>query len=670
MTTDEGPEQLALVPSSSPGAPRTTRAGGKAKAKAAQAPAPQLPVARVVVDSGLAHLDRLFDYLVPDALDDAAVPGCRIKVRFAGRLVDGFLVERVEASEHAGRLAFLAKVVSSEAVLAPEVLALARAVGDRYAGTTGDVLRLAIPPRHARAERAARPTPPASTPDGDDADWQAYEQGPGFVGALRAGESPRAVWSAVPGHDPARAVAMAALATLRSGRGSVVCVPDVRDVERWDATFTAVLGEGHHVVLTAAQEPAARWRSFLAVARGDVRIVLGTRAAAYAPVGDLGLVVVWDDGDDLHAEPRAPYPHAREVLLLRSAGQDAAVLVAGHARTAEAQALVESGWCREIVADRTTRRSAWPHVTVTDGVVAGSAPARLPREVFSAIRQAPGPVLVQVPRRGYRESLSCQTCRHPARCRACQGPLVQTSASAPVGCRWCGTPAVDWRCPECHGTRLRAPVVGALRTAEEFAKAFPGAEVLTSGGAHVLDAVPAGRVVVLATPGAEPHVPGGYDVVVLLDTWLMLARDDVRVEEESHRRWFNALALAGHGSRAVAVGEASLLQALVRADPAASAARQLADRAETHLPPVARLATIDGPDDVLAALAERPWTPHAEVLGPVPVDPRDPESGNRLMIRVPRREGTELATVLRAVAAERSAAKQPPVRMQVDPLRF
>lgn len=210
-------------------------------------------------------------------------------------------------------------------------------------------------------------------------------------------------------------------------------------------------------------------------------------------------------------------------------------------------------------------------------------------------------------------------------------------------------------------------MVGQLRTAEEFGQAFPGREVITSGGESVLDEVHPGHVLVLATPGAEPHVPGGYDVVVLLDTWLMTGRDDIRVEEEAHRRWFNALALAGPDAQAVAVGDAQTLQALVRSDPAGFAARELAGRAETHLPPTARLATIDAPDDVLDELACRTWTPHTEVLGPVPVDPRDDQAGRRLILRAPRREGAELAAQLKTVAAERSAAKQPPLRIQVDP---
>src|SRR5688572_18700404 len=122
-------------------------------------PAAALPVARIVVDVPLAHLDRPFDYAVPSELDSAAVPGCRVRVRFAGQLVDGYLLERAETSDYEKKLAFIEKVVSPEPVLSPEIAALARAIADRYAGGMIDVLRLAIPPRHARAEAAASGDP-------------------------------------------------------------------------------------------------------------------------------------------------------------------------------------------------------------------------------------------------------------------------------------------------------------------------------------------------------------------------------------------------------------------------------------------------------------------------------------------------------------------------------
>ncbi len=100
-------------------------------------------IARVVVDSPLPHLDRPFDYDVPAELVDEVVVGCRVKVRFAGRMADGFVLDLVDVSEHQGKLASLAKVVSSEPVVTPAVAELCRAVADRWAGTLSDVLRLA-----------------------------------------------------------------------------------------------------------------------------------------------------------------------------------------------------------------------------------------------------------------------------------------------------------------------------------------------------------------------------------------------------------------------------------------------------------------------------------------------------------------------------------------------
>ena len=326
-------------------------------------PAPEHPVARVAVDLPLAHLDRPFDYVVPAPLHDDAVPGTRVKVRFAGRDVDGFLVERADDTDHVGALAALRKVVSPEPVLSPNVLAVARMVADRYAGTLADVLRLAVPPRHARVE--AEDVDPIETRldlplDTLGPAWSASVGGEAYLRRLASAESPRGVWTAMPGHDWPGAMASAAAATAASGRGSLLLVPDARDVARLDAALTALLGPHRHVVLTADLGQAARYRAFLAASRGRVPIVVGTRAAAFAPVEKLGLVAMWDDGDDLYAEPRAPYPHAREVLLLRAHHEQTAVLLGGHARSVEGQALVESGWAAGIAADRGRVRSAAP----------------------------------------------------------------------------------------------------------------------------------------------------------------------------------------------------------------------------------------------------------------------------------------------------------------------
>lgn len=660
-----------------------------------------LPVARVAVDVALAHLDRPFDYRVPAHLDVDAVPGVRLRIRFAGRLVDGYLLARAAESEHTGKLAWVEKVVSAEPALTPEVAALCRAVADRSAGVMADVLRLALPPRHARVEAEAVGGPPAPPPVTAPAvpGWARYVRGPALLDALSGGRAAHAVWQALPGEDWTLRLAEAAAATAAAGRGALLVVPDQRDVDALHAACAALLGPDAVVALTAELGPAERYRRWLAVRRGRVRVVVGTRSAAFAPVERLGLLAIWDDGDDLHAEPRAPYPHVRDVLLLRAHTAGAALLVAGFARTAEGQLLVESGWAREVVAERHTVRAAMPRVTAVgeSDVQLVRDPqaraARLPAIAFEAAREALAggrPVLVQVPRAGYVPWLSCGSCRETARCRHCAGPLGLpgrrggsdgTPVAARPTCRWCGRADGAVRCPGCGSRRLRAGVIGSGRTAEELGRAFPGTVVRVSGGgAPVLASVGGAAEIVVATPGAEPRTADGYGAALLLDGWALLARPDLRVVEETLRRWLGAAALVvphTDGGRVVVMAEAGepVVQALVRWDPAGHAASELASRAEVGFPPAVRMAAVEGSaaalDEVLGQLPAE-----VEVLGPVEIEPvpgpgAPPEPRERALLRVPRTDGRALAATLHAAQAARTARKAAdPVRVRLDPVEI
>ena len=152
----EAQEQLSL-----PGLARAeARRAKPPKEKPPVRPAEVDPVAQVLVDVPLAHLDRPFDYLVPDTMAHDAVPGVRVKVRFAGQDVDGFVLARAAESAHPGRLMPLRRVVSAEPVLTPEIAALTGEIAARWAGTRSDVLRLAVPPRHATTEKNQSPAAP------------------------------------------------------------------------------------------------------------------------------------------------------------------------------------------------------------------------------------------------------------------------------------------------------------------------------------------------------------------------------------------------------------------------------------------------------------------------------------------------------------------------------
>ena len=665
------------------------------------------PVAAVVVETPLAHLDHVFEYAVPAELSEDAVPGARVRVRFSGRELDGFVVDRRDRAEHDGRLTPLRRVVSPEAVLTPEVLALARAVAERYAGTLSDVLRLAVPRRHATAERNLPiEIPPAVRPVAPDpGPWAAYPAGAAWLRRLAAGEGPAAAWAALPGRRPGddwpAAFATAAATALAAGRGSVLVVPDHRDVARLDAALVELLGPGRHVRLTADQGPQARYTAWLKVRRGHVQVVIGTRAAAFAPVRDLGLVAWWDDGDDLLAEPRAPYHHIGVVLAMRGAATGAAVLAGGFGRSLRVQMALESGAFVPVDAEAHDVRRAAPRVTISgEGADAErdgpAARAHLPPRAWRVAKDAlvDGPVLLQVPRRGYLPALSCAHCRAPVRCVRCQGPVAVGERGAAPACRWCGLVVArgSFECLHCGSRRLRSAVTGARRTAEEIGRAFPGVSVHTSGSGEVLATVTSEPALVIATPGAEPVADGGYAAVLLLDAWASLDLPVLDAPLEALRRWMAAAALARRGRTVVLCGapEAVALpsvEALVRWDPGWLAARELAERRELGLPPAARVAQLTGSRRSLEeALTQLDLPASAQVLGPLPLPrapaaPRGPVSegggasrdrlpaDHHVLVRAPVADTLALTRALVALKAFRSARKEAEVvTVRVDPL--
>ena len=687
------------------------------------------PVARVRVDSTLPHLDRVFDYRVPEKMSEDAVPGARVRVHFNGQRVSGFIMERAESTDYPQRLLPLLAVLSRVPVVAPEVFELAEALADRYASTVANVLRLAVAPRIAAldkryeghlpgfselaglgngdpagenapdtnnyadgAEEAPDP-PEATTGNADAAQAEAvrafllggfapftadppglcdtsafddYENGPEFMADLADGEPARAVLSVLPAHpenDWADLLAVALVACAAGGRGAIAVVPDQKSLDRLEAALSERAPTGLFARLSSGEGPHSRYHAYVKARLGLVPIVIGTRAAAYAPVAHLGLVVCWDDGDFSLVERRAPYCHARDVLLLRAQAAGAAALFAGYAVSSEAARLVRTRWASHLVAPRQVVREFSPrvHSTGDEYQLARdplAAVARIPQLAFIEARKAlqRGPVLVQVARAGYVPSFSCQRCRMPARCTVCRGPLALSHGSAVPGCAWCGHLAQQWRCTECGCERWRSGAVGALRTAEELGRAFPNVPVVSSAGDHVRASVGAEPALVVATPGAEPVAEGGYAAALLLDADAMLRFDSLRAPEAALRRWFNAAALvrsAAQGGVVVTTASPSPVeQALVRWDPAGFARFELDERSQIGLPPAVRTAAITGAeDDVQAFLAELNLPEGVRVTGPVPLDedffahqhsaPAGVESGGEGDISEPSPSGAE-----------------------------
>ena len=487
--------------------------------------------------------------------------------------------------------------------------------------------------------------PPALNPDAPDAAsvFSDYENGAEFIEDVAGGAATRAVMTVLPGHLEhtwADVLATALATAAASGRGAIAVVPTAKNLDLLEAALAERLPADSFVRLSSDSTPHTRYHGFVKARLGRVPVVIGTRAAAYAPVANLGLVVCWDDGDSSLLEQRAPYCHARDVLLLRASAENTAALFAGFSMSSEAARLVRTRWASHVRAPRALVRDYSPRIFSTGSEFELArdplaAMARIPHLAFEHARRAlaRGPVLVQVARSGYIPSFSCERCRMPARCGECSGPLSVASGSSVPSCSWCGHLAQQWRCSECGFTHWRYSAAGATRTAEELGRAFPNVPVISSAGDHVRASVGPEPALVVATPGAEPVAFGGYAAALLLDADKMLRFDSLRAPEAALRRWLNAAALvrpaALEGTVVTTASPSPVEQALVRWDPAWFARQELEERAQTGLPPAVRTAAVTGAEaDVRAfmeeflgssALEER-VREQLRIVGPVPLD--------------------------------------------------
>jgi len=658
-------------------------------------------VARVLIDSPLPQLDHLFDYSIPDELVGVALPGVRVRVplRSAGRVADGYLIEVLDPSAPAadpgalpgldmgidfrGALSPLESVVSAAQVLTPDVWELARRVAHRASGNASDIIRLAVPPRQVRVEKAwlvARSAAADGTGEKTDFDVAATSAAaapgrPAFAdypaGTLdtAVARSARLCVAAVPDLQLlpdgqtigqwALTLAELAVTSLAAGRSAILVVPDYRDQDQLQAALDLLAPAGSVSRVDARQPNPDRYRAFLAALDLAPRIVLGNRSAVYAPAHDLGLIAVFDDGDPLHSEPLSPYVHARDAALVRQSQSGCALVFLGHTRTVEVQRLVELGWLTAVhpAANR------HPRVIPTDFQSEPDQQARAARIPTSAWRAAKeallhGPVLVQVASPGYAPMLACQSCKKAARCTTCQGPLALASKNSAPSCRWCGALAANWSCTHCEGQTLRVVTLGTGRTAEELGRAFPGARIIVADGDHPLQHLGDAPALVIATRGAEPIPTGGYRAILLLDGERMLARESLRVGEDCLRWWSNAAALAAPGAAVILVGVGGLVaRALNSWQPEMLAASELADRRQLRFPPFVRAASVTGTDDdVAAALADLAGMDGVDVLGPVTTE----EPLVRAIVRLPYASGDEVARALKAAIVRNAARRRRP----------
>lgn len=569
--------------------------------------------ARVIVDLEPRHLDRTFDYLVPDDLVDVVQPGSRVEVPFAGRRRSGIVDDLSPDTEvDPAHLRPVRRILGEHAWARPDDLDLWRWAAERWGSPLAHVVRHALPKRVVAVETAAAEAGWYLQPNDDErgeperltAAWDAYG-GASLLAALDKGRPALHWWWPLADDDPAQRLAELVRAVRRRGRGVLVLTPGPRSAV---ADAVSAVDPSSTADVRMAKD-RAQYRAWLEARHGRARTVIGERGSAFWPVSELGLVVVEDEASPAHKEHRSPRHHVREVALERARRAGAICLLTGPVPSAALRRLLDEGRVQPLRAARRDERRSAPSVEV---VAPDPVPTRLPSAALRALRAAVdagthGVVLAS--QRGEGSALVCTSCPTVARCERCEALLARSrDRSGRLACPRCGhRTRSSWRCPNCGGAELVPLSAGAEQLGKELERSLTAPVAVLQGYAPPVPDPPAVLVMTRGSVLAEP--PGPVGAVVLRDLDRLAGRPRLDAAEDTLRlamtiaRWVRRSEINGTALVPALDGQHALVRALVSWDPDLFWTVETERRTPLRFPPVATIIHVDVPVDA----PELPW---------------------------------------------------------------
>jgi len=590
--------------------------------------ATHLPVAKVQVDTGVFHLDRPFDYLVPVEWESQAQPGFAVLVPFGGRELPGIITDRIETSESA-ELKFISSITSLVPIINPELFPFYKSVADRCAVPFYEILQLAIPPRAPKVEVLFQ-----------------NAQLPVSIG--NHAKLTHKLNLIPPGKLPATALLDLVKESVASPQ-ILVIVPDEKDVESF-LLLARVADIDEPLVLTSALPRSERYRNHLKALFQSPRIIVGTRSAIFTPLSPGSSIILYSDGEESLYNKHYPKWNTRDLMLLRA--EICNIHFLSYTPTLETARLVEELWLTVTPAAKSISG-----LHFQDG-----------RESYQTLIRkglSTGSVLVTTAKSGYVDAFACQKCRNRAICD-CGGRLFLNNRNIPT-CWLCSKTVIDWSCSYCNSREIRAFGKGSERVALEFAKAFPGVSIRTSSSKRRIDSLPEGIHLVISTNGCEPI--GEYSSVILLDGEQLFNRVGMHADEQARRSWFTALAMKSDlGTAFISLPiDHPAAQSLLKWSVYPQVGLELTEHRAAQLPPYFRIATITGAsqeiESIQSSLSGHPLFTAASLL-------KIEDGKSKLILRSPIESSQACSQFfydLRRVRSLSGLGSQSPIDIELDP---
>ena len=452
---------------------------------------------------------------------------------------------------------------------------------------------------------------------------------------------------------------------LARGRQALVLVPEIGLTPQTLARFRTRLGVPVHALHSGLNdgERAATW---LAAARGQARVIVGTRSAVFVPLPEAGLIVVDEEHDGSYKQFDGIRYHARDFAIVRARALEVPIVLGSATPSLESLHNAQAGRHAHLRLRHRAGDAKPPAVRIVD-VRKRPLQAGLSSEALDAIRvalDAGGQVLVFKNRRGYAPALLCHDCGWSAQCRRCDASMTVHAHGRRLQCHHCGArAAAPLACPDCASLALQPQGNGTERIEEDLAARFAEVPVLRidRGSTHGRDALQKHFATLGDEPGiligtqmlAKGHDLGNLRLVVVVGIDEGLFSADFRSGEKLAQLLVQVAGRAGRADKPGSVllqthhPEHPLLNTLVAGGYHAFAEIELAQREAAGFPPFAHLALLRAEakhaDPPMQFLQRAKTSLHAaavEAHGPLPAP-------------MPRRAGYQRAQLLLSATQRR-----------------
>jgi primosomal protein N' (replication factor Y) len=597
-----------------------------------------LPVASVWVDTAIPTLTDPFSYLIPEKLSSQISIGSRVQVPFKDKHLEGIVIDRTALTSDSRELKSIYKLLGEYPVASAETIELISLTASFWGGSPYDVIRSAIPPRVASAEKGlslgARPSSPKS-------------------------EAVATFHLLPPKLDPISALCSLVLSRKSSGV-KLIIVPTARDLLRLAASLAEQ--DSDFTSLDSNLPRADRYRNFLSASLGAANVVIGMRGAIFAPIPGLSEIYLHQENSEHYYERRSPYWNTREVAWIRSKLSNLELHFTGYVPSLDVAIDIDK---KEISYQATREKLSVVAQASSNGEL---IPSKIYQQVRNAI--ATGPVLFLVPAKGYATAISCAKCRNIAICE-CGGKLSKSSAKSEPTCVLCNKRYQNWKCGWCGEARVFLTSRGIERFAEEIGRSFPNQVVIQSTASDPRDSVSSDPALVISTPGVEPIAESGYAAVIMLQVDRFLSSSASNGVERAYSNFFAAGALISDSGVIALVSDdgSPITSALTTWNPATISKREIEQRISLHLPPISGAVLVLADSAELVRLKSALESAREESRAPKSLRVYGPTAGEgaKLTLLVDTTEQIELVSLLREINKRRAISKKPLLAYRVNP---